>query len=94
MSFIEYLFKNLGWLVVDKGNNSGTAGLDKFNVGGGDIRNAGGIAKATGGTVAGVAEDSNDGPVVKVGVSCGATRRRWTQWVIIYELTREKNVPI
>ena len=89
--WLEYLSKFLRWLIIDKGNNSGSTGFHEFNIGGRDVRDAGGVAEAAGGTVARVAQDSDHRTVVKVGVRSGATRR-WTQWVIIVEFTRQKNV--
>lgn len=53
--------------------------MNEFDVGGGDIRSIGGVAEASGGAVAGVADNSDDWPVVEVrvggGASCGQSRQ-------------------
>lgn len=72
----RYLEKNFQWFGIDKGNNSSAGRLNEFNVGGGDIRSIGGVGEVTGGAVAGVAEDSDDRPVIEVRVWGWARGRR------------------
>lgn len=70
--YLEKLLRRLG---IDEGNDTGAGGLNEFDIGGGDVGGAGGVAEAAGGAVAGMADDSDDWLVVEVGVRGGAALR-------------------
>lgn len=82
---VGYLEKNLGRLVIDKRNDASTGRFNEFHIRRRNIGSVGGITEASGGAIAGVAEDPDHRTVVELGLRRDAPGR------VGAELTREKN---